>query len=337
MKIVLSRSVGGPESLVLEHVEEPVAGPGQVLIRVHACGVNFPDSLVIADRYQIKPPRPFAPGSELAGVVEAVGEHVTEFSVGDRVIAVPGWGGMAEKLVADVSVCTRMPDQMSYDQGACFIATYGTAYHAFKQRARLRSGERLLVLGAGGGIGLASVQIGRAMGAHVIGAASTQEKLDLALSAGAESGVVYPMQIGGLDERRRLSELFKDICGPAGADVICDSVGGAYTEAALRAIAWGGRFLVVGFPAGIPSLPLNLALLKGCDIAGVIYGAYAQRDPAGNAANIRELMALFAAGKICPHISAHYPMEAAGQAISDLAGRRALGKSVIRIKSPAEA
>lgn len=329
MKIVLSRSAGGPESLVLGDVAEPVAGPDQVLIRVHACGVNFPDSLIIADRYQIKPPRPFAPGSEFAGVVEAVGRRVTEFGVGDRVIAVPGWGGMAEKVVADVSDCMHMPDEMAYDQGASFVATYGTAYHAFKQRGRLRAGERLLVLGAGGGVGLAAVQLGRAMGAHVIAAASTQEKLDLARLAGAESGVVYPAEIEGPDARKRLAEVFKGVCGPTGADVICDTVGGAYAEAALRAIAWGGRFLVVGFPAGIPSVPLNLPLLKGCDIAGVIYGAYAQRDPAGNAANIRELLALFLAGRICPHVSARYPIEEAARAIADLVSRRALGKIVV--------
>ena len=332
MKIVLSRYAGGPESLVLEDVAEPSAGPGQVLICVHACSVNFPDSLIIADRYQLKPPRPFAPGSELAGVVEAVGDHVTDLRVGDRVIAVPGWGGMAEKVVADASTCIRMPDHMDYDQGASFIATYCTAYHAFKQRGRLQAGERLLVLGAGGGLGLASVQLGRAMGARVIAAASTQEKCDLAMSVGAESGVIYPPEVEGPEARKGLAGLFKDVCGPAGADVICDNVGGAYAEAALRAIAWGGRFLVVGFPAGIPSVPLNLPLLKGCDIVGVSSGAFAQRDPAGHAANVQNLMALFVAGRICPHISARYPIEEAGQAISDLTARRALGKVVVRMK-----
>jgi NADPH2:quinone reductase len=330
MKIVLSEAAGGPETLVLREVDAPVAGPGQVLVAVRACSVNFPDALMIADRYQFKPPRPFAPGLEAAGVIEALGEGVEGLAIGDRVIAMLSHGGMAEKIAVPAAGCTPMPDAMSFEHGASFIATFGTAYHALAQRGRVQPGETLLVLGAGGGMGLASVALGKALGARVIAAASSQAKIDLAISLGAQVGVVYPAAVADLEGRKALAGLFKAAGGAAGFDVICDNVGGDYAEAALRSIAWGGRFLVVGFPAGIPSIPLNLPLLKGCDIVGVLYGAYAQRNPADNRDNIGALMDLYVAGAIAPHVSASYPLEQAGLAVAELSNRQALGKIVVR-------
>lgn len=329
MKTVLSEAAGGPETLVMREVETPVAGPGQVLVAVRACSVNYPDALMIADRYQFKPPRPFAPGLEVSGIVEALGEDVQGLAVGDRVIGLLSYGGMAEKVVLPAEGCTPMPANMSFEHGASFIATFGTAYHALVQRGGLQPGQKLLVLGAGGGMGLAAVTLGRALGARVIAAASSQAKVDQAMALGAESGVVYPDGPLDGDGRKALGALFKGAGGEAGFDLICDNVGGDYAEPALRSIGWGGRYLVVGFAAGIPALPLNLPLLKGCDVVGVLYGAYAQRAPAGNRRNVRALLDLYEAGKIAPHVSARYPLEQAAQAIAELSNRRAIGKVVV--------
>jgi len=294
-----------------------------------ACGVNYPDVLIIEDRYQFKPPRPFAPGSEISGVVKEVGEGVTHLKVGDRVLANTGSGGMVEEMAVEASRLVKIPDTMPFDEAACFLMTYGTSYYALKDRGYLKPGQSLLVLGAAGGVGLAAVELGKAMGATVIAAASSQEKVDLAIKLGAASGVVYPQGPFDRDGQKALANLFKEACGPAGANVIYDGVGGDYAEASLRSIAWEGRFLVVGFPAGIPSIPLNLALLKSCDIAGVFWGAAVARDPIGHQRNIKELMALYAAGKIKPHVSEHFPLARAGEAISHLADRKALGKVVV--------
>jgi NADPH2:quinone reductase len=331
MKAIVSKAVGGPETLVMADVAEPQPGPGEVRLRVHACGVNYPDTLIIEDRYQFKPERPFSPGGEVAGEIDAVGSDVQGFRVGDKVIALVGWGGMAEKVVTKATKCLPMPPGMPFDEAAAFIFTYGTSYYALKQRGILQAGQTLLVLGAAGGVGLAAVELGAAMGARVVAAASSQEKVDLALQHGASAGVVYPT--GALDKAaaKALADDFKQATGKAGADVIYDAVGGDYAEAALRAIAWEGRFLVIGFPAGIPSIPLNLALLKGCQIVGVFWGSFAERDPAENQRNGRELVELYAAGKIRPYVSAHYPLAEAGRAISDLAERRAMGKVVVTI------
>ena len=329
MKAVLSKTVGGPSTLSFETLPDPVAGAGEVLVAVKACGVNYPDVLIIEDKYQFKPARPFAPGGEIAGVVEAVGEGVTSVKVGDRVIGQAGWGGMAEKIVLGAARVIPMPDAMPFDEGAAFIMTYGTSHYALKQRADIKPGETLLVLGAAGGVGLAAVELGKAMGARVVAAASSQEKVDLAIRHGADAGVVYPMGPFDKEGKKALADLFKGACGKDGANVIYDAVGGDYAEASLRAIAWEGRFLVIGFPAGIPAIPLNLTLLKGCQIVGVFWGSFTAREPVENAQNIAELMALYAAGKIRPHVSAHYPMEQAGQAITDLAERRAQGKIVV--------
>jgi NADPH:quinone reductase len=329
MKVLLSEQPGGPETLRLADVPDPTPAPGEMVLVMHACGVNFPDALLIADKYQLKPPRPFAPGGEVAGVVESLGDEVTEFKPGDRVIAMPGWGGMAEKVIVKAATCTLMPDAMSFEHAATLVATFGTVHYGLSRRARLQPGETLLVLGAGGGIGLAAVELGRASGAHVIAAASTQEKVDLALSRGARSGFVYPVGEAATDPRK-LAQVFKEGCGAKGVDVICDAIGDVYAEAAIRAIAWGGRYLVIGFAAGnIPRIPLNLPLLKGCDIMGVLYGAHAQRNPAAAREEIQELLELYGKGAIRPHISARFPLAQGGQAIAAIAARQALGKLVV--------
>jgi NADPH2:quinone reductase len=329
MKAMLSREPGGPETLALADVPDPQPGPGEVLIAVKACGVNYPDLLVIQDKYQFKPPRPFAPGGEVSGIVEAVGVDVTDIRPGDRVIGSATSGGMAEKLVVAAGRCTPIPDTMPYDEAAAFILTYGTSYHALKQRAALRAGEILLVLGAAGGVGIAAVELGVAMGARVVAAVSSEEKLAFAKSCGAESGIVYPSGPFDKEGVRALADLFKQAAGEHGADVIYDPVGGDYSEAALRAIAWEGRFLVVGFPAGIARLPLNLALLKGCQVVGVFWGDFTRRDPEANRQNNAELLALYRAGRIRPHISARYPLARAGEAIAHLGARKAQGKVVV--------
>ena len=331
MKALLSKAPGGPASLVLEEVADPAPRSREVVVRVAACGVNFPDSLIIADKYQIRPPRPFSPGGEVAGVIESVGAEVAGLQVGQRVLASPGWGGMAERIAVSAARVMPIPDSMPFDEAAALLFTYGTTYHALKDRAHLRAGESLLVLGAAGGVGSAAVELGKAMGARVIAAASTQDKVDLAMSWGADSGLVYPTGPFDKDGARKLADLFKSACGETSADVVYDSVGGDYSEAALRAIAWRGRFLVVGFPAGIARIPLNLALLKGCDIVGVFWGDFARRNPDANAANNAELIALYSAGKIRPRVSARFPLARAGEAIALLAERGALGKVVVTV------
>ena len=329
MKAVLSKAAGGPETLVVEEVPDPVAGPGQAVIRVRACGVNYPDVLIIEDKYQFKPPRPFSPGGEVAGEVESVGEGVTRLKPGDRVIGSGGWGGMAEKVALDAGRCIPMPDAMPFDEASAFILTYGTSWHALKDRAQLKAGETLLILGAAGGVGVAAIELAKAVGARVVAAVSSEEKAAFCREHGADDTVVYPAGPFDKEGRKALSEQFKAACGKEGAHVVYDAVGGDYAEAALRAIAWEGRFLVVGFPAGIPSIPLNLALLKGCQIVGVFWGAWAARDPAAFAASVTELMGLYTAGKVKPHVSARYPLERAGEAIRELADRRAQGKLVV--------
>ena len=331
MKALLSKTVGGPETLVLEDVPEPQVGPGGALIQVKAVGVNYPDVLIIEDKYQFKPPRPFAPGGELAGVVKAVGSGVTNVKVGDRVLGNTGWGGMAEAAVLDASRLIPMPESMPFDQAAAFIMTYGTSYYALKNRGHAKPGETLLVLGAAGGVGLAAVELGKAMGLKVIAACSSQAKVDLAVSHGADAGVIYASGPFDKDGQKQLAEQFKTACGASGAHLVYDGVGGDYAEAALRCMAWEGRFLVIGFPAGIPRIPLNLTLLKSCDIVGVFWGAAVARDPKGHQENVRELMAFYTEGKIKPHVSERFPLERAADAIVHLASRKAMGKVVVTI------
>lgn len=332
MKALLSKTIGAPESLVVGHVSDPVPGNDEILITVKACGVNFPDTLIIEDKYQFKPERPFSPGGEVAGIVAEVGENISGIRPGDRVIGWCTWGGMAEKVVVTPEHCIPIPDAMPFDEASAFIMTYGTSHYALKKRGHLKRGETLLVLGAAGGVGLAAVELGKAMGAHVVAAVSSDEKLALATKHGAEGGLVYPR--GPFDKAmlRNLSGLFKQACPDSGADVIYDAVGGDYAEAALRGIAWDGRFLVVGFPAGVPRLPLNLALLKSCQIVGVFWAAWMDRDPAGFQASTRELLEFYQHGAIRPTISARYPLEKGGDAIAALAARSAMGKLVVMLE-----
>ena len=332
MKALLSKAVGGPDTLVLEDVPSPEAKPGFAVVSVKAVGVNFPDVLIIEDKYQFKPARPFSPGGEVSGVVKSVGEGVTHVKVGDRVLGNTGWGGMAEELALEAARLVKIPDAMPFDDAAAFIMTYGTSYHALKDRADLQPGQTLLVLGAAGGVGLAAVELGKQMGARVIAAASSQEKVDLCLAHGADAGVVYGRGPFDRDGQKQLSEQFKTACGAAGADVIYDGIGGDYAEPALRSIAWEGKYLVVGFAAGdIPKIPLNLALLKGCDIVGVFWGTWVAKNPARHQKSVAELLAMYAAGKIKPHVSGRFPLAKAADAIRHLASRQAMGKVVVTI------
>jgi len=332
MKALLSREVGGPDTLVLEDVPSPEAKAGQAVVQVKAIGVNFPDVLIIEDKYQFKPERPFSPGGEIAGIVKSVGEGVTHVQPGDRVLGNTGWGGMAEELAMDASRLVKIPDSMPFDEAAAFIMTYGTSWHALKDRAQLKAGQSLLVLGAAGGVGLAAVELAKAMGAKVIAAASSQEKIDLCLAKGADSGVVYPRGPFDKESQRALAQLFKDATAPNGADVIYDAIGDAYAEPALRSIAWEGKYLVVGFAAGeIPKIPLNLALLKGCDIVGVFWGAWVGKNPEKHRESIAELMKMYEAGKIKPYVSERFPLSRAADAIKHLASRKAMGKVVVTV------
>jgi len=331
MKAVLCKAFGQPEDLVVEEVADLHAQDGQVRIDVKACAVNFPDALMIQDMYQFKPPLPFSPGGEVAGVVAEVGAGVTDVKVGDRVIGSCGAGGMAEQVVLDASRIIPMPDEMPFDEAAAFIMTYGTSHHALKDRADIQPGESLLVLGAAGGVGLAAVELGKVMGAKVIAAASSEEKVQVAMDHGADSGFVYPTQPLDRDQQKALSGQIKEYCGGEGADVVYDPVGGDYCEPALRATAWEGRFLIVGFPAGIAKIPMNLTLLKGCQIMGVFWGAFTARDPKRNKENIAELMEWYTAGKIKPFVSSTYTFENAGAGIRELMDRKAKGKVVITV------
>ena len=328
MKALLSHEPGGPETLRLEDVPEPTAGAGELLVRVRACAMNFPDVLIIEDKYQLKPQRPFAPGGEIAGEVIATGEGVTGWDSGDRLIAALGFGGLAEQVVVPANRAIPLPAERSFEEGSALLMTYATVIHALVDRGRLREGQTLLVLGAAGGVGIAAIEIGKALGARVIAAVSSDAKAQAAREAGADETLVYP---AGDADPKALSQLFKDAVGPAGADVILDPVGGPYTEAALRSIAWEGRFLVVGFPAGIAKLPLNLTLLKSCDVCGVFWGAFAAHDPHANAAHVAQLFRWWDEGKIAPKVSATYPLERAGEAIVALRDRKAVGKLVVTL------
>jgi NADPH:quinone reductase len=321
MKAVLCLEHGPPSSLVVRDVPPVEPGEGQVVVAVKACGVNFPDTLIIEGRYQFQPPLPFSPGGEVAGVVSRVGPGVTGVREGDRVIAICGFGGYAEEVLVAATQTIPMPDGMDFATASAFVFTYGTDIYALRDRAQLAAGETLLVLGAAGGTGIAAVELGAAMGARVIAAASSKEKLALCYECGATEGIDYSTE----DLRQRL----KDITGGRGVDVCFDPVGGDYAEAAVRGMAWGGRFLVIGFVAGIPRIPLNLVLLKSCSIVGVFWGAFTGREPERNRELLAELFDLWRDGKIRPRISATYPLERAADALTDIQERRALGKIVL--------
>ncbi|RJE82148.1 NADPH:quinone oxidoreductase family protein [Paracoccus onubensis] len=330
MRSMLSLGPGGPETLVLTRQSMSQPGPGQVLLRVRAAGVNFPDTLIIRDLYQVKPPRPFAPGGEVSGEIAAIGEDVSGFVVGDRVLALTGHGGYSTHVIAEATRTVRIPDQMPFDEAACFLFTYETSHHALKDRAQLRQGETLLVLGAAGGVGAAAVELGKAAGARVIAAVSSPEKAEFCRDLGADEIIIYPREMNR-DAQKQFSDQIKSLTGGEGVDVVYDAVGGDYAEPALRALAWKGRFLVVGFPAGIPRIPLNLTLLKGCQIMGVFWGAAVRREPEGHAENVAELFSLYAGGRIKPRICARYPLERAGKALALLQDRKVLGKVVLTV------
>ena len=322
MRAVLCKQFGPVEDLVVEEVPDPTPGPGQVVVDVAGCGVNFPDVLIVQDKYQFKPELPFSPGGEIAGTVSAVGEGVDGLQVGDAVLATLGWGGMAEQVAVAADSAIPVPPGVDLVQASGFLLAHGTSHHALVDRARLQPGETLLVLGAAGGVGLAAVEIGALLGARVIAAASTDEKLELCRAKGAAETINYATE----DLRGRIKELTDG----RGVDLCYDPVGGDLSEPALRSMAWDGRFLVVGFAAGdIPKVPLNLPLLKGCSVVGVFWGAFTGKEPERNKANIAELLGWLAEGKLDPHVSATYPLDQAVQAINDLAERRATGKVVV--------
>lgn len=327
---MLSVVTGGPETLELTELPDPEPKKGELLVRVHAAGVNFPDTLMIRDLYQMKPPRPFAPGGEIAGEVVAIGEGVEGFAPGDRILALTGHGGFATHLTLKAATAVKIPDEMPYEDAACFIFTYGTSHHALKDRAQIKSGESLLVLGAAGGVGAAAIELGKAAGARVIAAVSSEEKAEFCRQIGADETLIYPRELDR-DGQKALSSEIKKLATGEGVDVVYDAVGGDYAESALRAMAWQGRYLVVGFPAGIPKIPLNLTLLKGCQVVGVFWGASVFRDPAGHATNVRELFQLYAAGRIKPQISARFPLDQVPQALELMQNRKAMGKVVITL------
>ena len=323
MKAIICKAWGLPDTLTVEELPEPVPSPGQVSIEVQAAGVNFPDVLIIQNKYQFKPELPFTPGSELAGVVRAVGDGVTHVKPGDRVIAFIGNGAFAQQVVAAAAAVMPMPPGMDFDTAAAITLTYGTSHHAVVDRAQLKAGETMLVLGAAGGVGLAAIEIGKALGARVIAAASSDEKLEVCKAHGADATINYSNQ--------DLREAIKAATDGKGPDVIYDPVGGIYAEPAFRSIGWRGRYLVVGFANGeIPKLPLNLTLLKGASLVGVFWGEFARREPKANLAAMRELMGWLAQGKIKPHISGRYALAETPQALNDMAARKVTGKVVIQ-------
>ncbi|MBA2286139.1 MAG: NADPH:quinone oxidoreductase family protein [Ktedonobacteraceae bacterium] len=325
MRAVLCKEFGPPESLVLEEVEPLKPGKGQVVIGIRACGLNFPDALMIQGKYQFRPPMPFSPGSEVAGIIKEVGEGVTSVKQGDRVIAVTGSGGFAEEIIAAEAKLISIPAGVDFVTAAAFTMAYGTSYHALKDRAHLASGNSLLVLGAAGGVGLAAVEIGKFLGARVIAAASTDEKLAICKQYGADEVINYTTE--------DLKERVKSLTRGQGVDVTFDPVGGNYAEAALRSTGWKGRYLVIGFASGeIPRIPLNLTLLKGSSIVGVFWGAFTEREPQRHQQNLQELLTLLSEGKLKPHISATYPLEQAATALDDMMQRKVQGKAVVLVE-----
>jgi len=323
MKALLCTRYGGPDDLELGDIPAPQAGPGEAVVRVAAAALNFFDTLIIAGKYQFKPAPPFSPAAEFAGTVESLGPGVTSFMTGDRVLGYMTYGAARERVALDVNRLIKIPDALDFDRAAGVCITYGTTLHALKDRAALKAGEQLAVLGAAGGTGLAAIELGKIMGARVIACASSDDKLAFARKHGADEGINYASE--------DLKEALRRVTDGRGADVIYDPVGGPYTEPALRSIAWQGRFLVVGFAAGdIPKLPLNLVLLKGCDVLGVFWGSFIERDPEGHRANTRQLLAWCAEGKISSHVHAVYPLAEGKAALKAIAARQVMGKVILR-------
>ena len=330
MKAFLCKEFGPVDSHTVEEIEDPVAGPGQVVVDIKATGISFPDVLIVQGLYQFKPPFPFSPGSEISGVVSSVGEGVTMHKVGDRVMGSIGSGGLREKGVYLEQQLMPLPESMDFNTAAGFPLNYGTTYHAFKQRGELKEGQSVLVLGAGGGLGITAIHIAKAMGARVIAAASSQEKIDLCVKEGADEGIIYERDMDR-DLQKKFSDEIKELTG-GGVDMIYDLVGGDYAEPALRAIARHGKYLVIGFTAGIPKMPLNLTLLKECQIVGVFWGQFAAIDHAENAQNFKELFELHAEGKIKPFVTETYSLEESAKAIKTLEDRKVLRKVVVNME-----
>lgn len=325
MQAMVCKQYGEPHDLVLEQVESPAPGKGEIKLAVHACGVNFLDTLIIKGEYQVKPPMPFTPGVEVAGEVIETGAGVSNVTVGDRVVALADWGGYAEEVVVKAVTAIPLPESMDYVTAAAFPLAYGTSHVALSHRGKLKSGETLLVLGAAGGVGLTAVQLGKLMGANVIAAASTPEKLALTAEKGADHTVNYTEE--------NLRDRVKAITGGKGADVIYDPVGGDMFDQAIRAIAWEGRLLVIGFASGrIPQLPVNLTLVKNCSVVGVFWGAYSRNDPAVLGGSLMQLFAWYNEGKIAPHVSATYTLAQTPDAIASLQNRTAQGKVVVKVR-----
>ena len=323
MKALLCTHYGPPDELSLADIAEPSAGAGQAVVRVKAAALNFFDNLIIAGKYQHKPAFPFSPAAEFAGVVESVGAGVTGVNAGDNVIGNIGWGAAREKVAVAVDRLVAMPAGLDFDHAAGVTITYGTTLHALKDRAKLKPGENLAVLGAAGGTGLSALEIGKLMGARVIACASSDDKLAFARAHGADDGVNYATA--------DLKDALRQLTGGKGVDVVYDPIGGAQGEAALRGMDWGGRFLVIGFAAGdMPKLPLNLILLRSYDVLGVYWGAWIERDRAGQRANMRQILNWCAEGKLSPHVQAVYPLEDAAAALKAIAARQVMGKVILR-------
>ena len=324
MKAVVCEKYGPPDSLVVKDLPSPRAGAGEVVISVKAASVNFPDVLIIENKYQFKPPLPFSPGSELSGVIKEVGEGVSGWKPGDRVMAFTTYGAFAEEVKVEATRLARLPAKMSFEEGAAFVLTYGTSDHALRDRAALRAGETLLILGAAGGVGVAAIEIGKALGARVIACASSDDKLAVCREHGADTTINYTTE----DLRERIKALTEG----RGPDVVYDAVGGAYTEPAFRSIAWRGRLLVVGFAAGeIPKLPLNLALLKGASVVGVFWGDFGKREPKAFAESLRQIATWYEQGKVRPHVSEKFPLAKAAEALKLMAARKVKGKVVLTV------
>ena len=330
MKALQCVELGMPDKLQVNDVPDPEVLPGHVLIENKAASVNFPDVLMIQGLYQFQPELPFSPGGESAGTIIEIGEGVENFEIGDRVFAMTGLGAFAEKTVAHENSVMKIPDTMNFETAAALPMTYGTSLYALKQRAELKEGETLLVLGAAGGVGLATVELGKAMGAKVIAAASTQEKVDLCKKHGADEVFIYPTGKLDRDQQKELSSKIKELTGGVGANVVYDPIGDCYSEPCIRATAWDGRYLVIGFAAGeIPKIPINLALLKGMKIVGVFWGAWVGMNPKENKSNFQELFNLHTEGKINPEVSDSFTLENGACAIAHLKDRKAKGKVII--------
>jgi NADPH2:quinone reductase len=323
MKAVLCTRFGTPDELELADISEPKAGPGEAIVAVKAAALNFFDLLIIAGKYQHKPPFPFSPAAEFSGVVESVGAGVNSFAPGDRVIGWAGWGAAREKIVVGAAQLVKLPDNLDFDRAAGLTVTYATTLYGLRERGQLKAGETLVVLGASGGVGLAAIEIGKIMGARVIACASSDEKLAFAKAHGADETANYA--------RDDLRDALKRLGGARGVDVVYDPVGGQYAEPALRSLGWEGRYLVIGFAAGdIPKIPLNLVLLKSCDIRGVLWGTWTLRDPEGQAALMKEIAAWCAEGKLSAHVHAAYPLSETAAALKAIAERKVMGKIVLR-------